>query len=293
MKKNKSFLIVLLFVFLCTACGTAGDRQEEQTAVSGNSQERSFSSVNKPAWAYESDIDEGNRIVFIGSSNEETEEKSKQSAISNALQSVNKYFGVSVSAKFYEKRSNINGKRDRQIFSEGGFTAKDIEDIKFSVEDTVVSRTGSGYVSYVKVAVSKSELARIRIKLDGFGVWAIKSNVPQCEEKIRDLFPLFGRIGVNMTEQIEYSYKTPDQIYREYGKAFYFKAECKEIKAEDYNGEFYSLIQITAELFNLMTGETINRWTVEGKGGAYSREDAQNTGILKALNEISGQISNR
>lgn len=294
MKKIELFLVVLFFMFLCAACGTAGDRQEERTAVSGNSQERSFSSVNKPAWADASDIDEGNCIAFIGSStNTRTEEESKQSAISNALQSVSKYFGVSVSAKFSEKRSKINGKRDSQIFSEGGFTAKKIEVKEFNVEDSVTNRTKSGYVSYVKVAVPKSELARIRIELDGFGVWAIQSDLPQCEKKIRDLFPIFGKYGININEQIDYSFKTPDQVYRENSKMFYLKVECNDVKSEEYNGEFYSLIQISAELFNLMTGETINRWTAEGKGAAYSMEDAQNTGILKALNEIGGQISNR
>ena len=71
---------------------------------------------------------------------------------------------------------------------------------------------------------------------------------------------------------------------------FYLKVECKDIKSEEYNGEFYSLIQITAELFNLMTGETIDRWTVEGKGGAYSRDDALNVGVTKAVEDIIQQI---
>lgn len=291
MKKIDWVLMVSFFVFLCVACGTAENHGEERTAVSGNSSESFLSSANKPSWANESDIDEGNRIAFVGSStNTRTEEESKQSAVNNALQSVSKYFGVSVSAKFSEKRSKINGKRDHQILSEGEFTSKNIEIKEFNVEDSVTSRTKSGYVSYVKVAVPKSELARIKIELDAAGVWAIQSNVPQCEEKIRDLFPVFGKYGVNMTQQIEYSYKTPEQLYREHSKMFYLKVECKDVKSANYNDEFYSIIQITTELFNLMTGKTINRWTAEGKGGAYSRDDALNSAITKAVEDIIQQI---
>lgn len=291
MKKIDLVLMVLFFVFLCIACGTAGNHREESPAVSENSSESLLSSANKPSWANESDIDEGNRIAFIGSStNTRTEEESKQSAINNALQSVSKYFGVSVSAKFSEKRSKINGKRDHQILSEGEFSAKNIEIKEFNVEDSVTNRTKSGYISYVKVAVPKSELARIKIKLDGFGVWAIKSDIPQCEDKIRDLFPVFGKYGITINEQIDYSFKTPDQVYRDYSKAFYFKVECKELKSEDYNGEFYSMIQITTELFNLMTGETINRWEGNGKGAAYSRNDAVTNGISKAVEDIIQKI---
>ena len=291
MKKIELIPIALLCAFLFVSCGTAGDHQEDRAAVSENSHEGSVSSANKPSWANASDIDEGHRIAFIGSStNTRTEEESKQSAISNALQNVSKYFGVSVSAKFSEKRSKVNGQRSHQILSEGEFSSKNIEIKEFNVEDSATIRTGSGYLSYVKVAVPKSELARIKIKLDGFGVWAIKSDNPQCEDKIRDLFPVFSKYGITINEQIDYSFKTPDQVYRDYSKAFYFKVECKEQKSEDYNGEFYSLFQISSELFNLMTGETINRWEGNGKGAAYSRNDAVTNGISKAVEDIIQQI---
>lgn len=62
------------------------------------------------------------------------------------------------------------------------------------------------------------------------------------------------------------------------------------MKSEEYNGEFYSIIEVKAELFNLLTGETINRWTVEGKGAAYSAKEARENGITKAVQEIADQI---
>ena len=39
-----------------------------------------------------------------------------------------------------------------------------------------------------------------------------------------------------------------------------------------------------------MTGETINRWEGNGKGAAYSRNDAVTNGISKAVEDIIQQI---
>ena len=41
---------------------------------------------------------------------------------------------------------------------------------------------------------------------------------------------------------------------------------------------------------NLLTQETINRWTVESKGGAYSAKEARESAISKAVREIIDQI---
>lgn len=290
MKKIRLVLILAFFAFSSVSCGSSGTRQESRPADSGQS---CSSYDSRPDWANASVIDERDRVVFVGSSVTESDrEKSKQSAIDNVLGNVSKYFGVSVSATFSEKRSKINGKRDSEIVSKNYLTSRKIDIQEYSYEgNPVVICTGSGYVTYVKVAVPKRELARIKIELDHFGVWAIKSDVPKCEEKIRDLFPVFGRYGIHINEQIDYSSKTPDQVFAENKKAFYLKLECSETKSEEYSGEFYSMIQISVELFNLMNGETINRWKSEGKGGAYSREDARDTGISKALNEIIDQIN--
>ena len=292
----KITLLSLLIVF-CVSCGTAGSIERDEVAVSRNAdKEFSSLSVNRPDWADSSIIDEFDRMVFIGSSAAKmnTEEEAKQSAIKNALGNVSKYFGVSVSATFSEKRSKINGQHNSEIFSETHSTSREINIQEYSEEDSVVTRRGNSYMAYVKIAVPKTELARLQIEVDGFGVWAIKSNIPQCEEKIRDLFPVFsgyGVNGVNINEQIDYSSKTPKQVFAENKKAFYLKIECKETKAEEYNGEFYSLLQMSMELFNLLTGETLNRWNVEAKGGAYSADDARENAITKAVQEISEQIN--
>ena len=292
MKKFKLFLVTMLFVLSFVSCGTSDSRGENKPATSEKSDKTCVSSDSRPDWAQESLIEKSDSVVFVGvSTNKEAEEESKQSAIQNALGNISKYFGVSVSATFSEKRSKVNGKRDSQIFSTSQSTSRQIDIQEYSYEGRpVVTCTNSGYVTYVKVAVPKNELARIKTKLDGFGVWAIESDIPEAAAKIRDLFPVFGTHGVNINEQIDYSFKTPEQVFAESKKAFYFRIEVKEVKTEEYSGEFYSLVEINAELFNLLTGETINRWTVEGKGTAYSANEARENGIAKAVQEIINQI---
>ena len=288
-------IVLLSFAFLlffCISCGTANSRGDDYEAVYQRSGKEIPSSAARPDWiGVAGKIDEGDRVAFIGSSsNAETKEKAIDSAKNNALKQISEYFGVSISATFSEERSKTNGKHDSRISSSTQSSSRRVEVKESDMEDSFTERRGNGFVAYVKIAVPKSELARIQIELDAAGVWAIQSDVPQCEAKIRDLFPVFGRHGVNMTQQIEYSYKTPDQIYRENSKMFYLKVECKEVKSEDYNGEFYSLIQISTELFNLMTGKTMNRWEGNGKGAAYSKDDAVTNGVSKAVEEIINQI---
>ncbi len=289
---NKISFLSLLIIF-CVSCGTAGSTGRDEAAVSRNA-DKEFSSLsaNRPDWADSSIIDEFDRMVFIGSSAAKmnTEEDAKQSAIKNALGNVSKYFGVSVSVTFSEKRSKINGKHDSEIFSETQSTSRQINIQEYSEEDSVVTRRGNSYMAYVKVVVPKTELARIQIELDGFGVWAIKSDIPEAAARIRDIFPVFGKHGVNINEQTDYSLKTTKQVFAENKKAFYLRIEVSETKAEEYSGEFYSLVEINAELFNLLTGETVNRWTVEGKGGAYSAKEARENAVTKAVREIADQI---
>ena len=291
MKKITLVPIVFLFLFLCS-CGTANSRGDDYEAVYQRSGREIPSSNSKPDWAIgATKIDEGDRVALIGSSsNAATKEKAIDSAKNNALKQLSEYFGVSISATFAEKRTKTNGKHDSKIESNTKSSSRNVEIRESEIEDSFTEHRGNGWIAYVKVAVPKSELARIQIELDAAGVWAIQSDIPQCEKKIRDLFPVFGRHGVNMTNQIEYSYKTPEQLYRENSKMFYLKVECKDVKSEDYNGEFYSIIQITTELFNLITGKTVNRWTAEGKGAAYSQKDAWNEGVSKAVEDIIQQI---
>jgi|GEM_PF-1894003 len=288
----KKPLFLFLLIVWCVSCGTISNHDRNETSVLRDAKkEFSSLSANRPAWASISMIDEGDCVAFTGSSaNTKTAEESMESAENNALKNISQYFGVSVSATFSEKRSTINGKDDYQISSTSDSTSRKIEIKKSYEEDPVTIRTHSGYVSYVKVVVPKTELARIQIELDGFGVWAIKSDIPEAAARIRDIFPVFGKHGVNINEQTDYSLKTPKQVFAENKKAFYLRIEVSETKAEEYSGEFYSLVEINAELFNLLTGETINRWTVEGKGAAYSAKEARENAVTKAVREIADQI---
>ena len=293
----KKITLLSLLIIFCTSCGTTNSRDNDYEAVYQRSLGEIPSSSGNPDWvsSRKEKIDEGDRVAFIGSSvTKGTKKDAINEATGTALNNIGRYFGVSVSAVFYHKDVQINGKYTEDISTdESTHTSKKIEVKEFDIEDSFLEHHGNGWVAHVKLTVPKTELARIQIEIDGFGVWAIKSDIPQCEEKIRDLFPVFSRYGVNgvnINEQIDYSSKTPKQIFAENKKAFYLKVECKERQALERGGEFYSIIELKAELFNLMTGETVNRWNVEAKGAAYSAKEAQEDAITKAVQEISEQI---
>lgn len=290
----KKITLLSLLIIFCTSCGTANSRDNDYEAVYQRSLGETPSSSGNPDWvsSRKEKIDEGDRVAFIGSSvTKGTKKDAIDDATGTALNKIGRYFGVSVSAVFYHKDVQINGKYTEDISTdESTHTSKKIEVKEFDIEDSFLEHHGNGWVAHVKLTVPKTELARIQIEIDGFGVWTIKSDIPQCEEKIRDLFPVFSGYGVNINEQTDYSSKTPKQIFAENKKAFYLKIECKETRSEEYNGEFYSLLQISMELFNLLTGETVNRWNIETKGGAYSAKEAQEDAITKAVQEIAEQI---
>ena len=256
------------------------------------------SSRSKPAWAdgRRNVIDELDNMAFIGVSMPmAVETAALEYAKQNALAEIGKYLGVTIESVFLIEESEVNEKVDYRIFSKSVSTSKKVKIRKSRMADSYTECDGRNYVSYVKLVVPKSELTRTRIESDALGVWAIKSDIPQCGEKIRDIFPVFRKYGVNIGDRIEYSNRTPRQIFNEYEKMFYFKVECREIKHEEHPAGdfsvFFSQIEVSAELFNLLTGETVNRWT--GKSGTVSSEKRDATlekGAEKAVKDILRQI---
>ena len=286
----KKITLLSLLIIFCASCGTT-----DFEAVYQRSRSEMPSSVGKPDWVdiHKDSIDEGDRIAFIGSSiPKKTEKEAVDDATETAFNKISRFFGVSVSAVFYHRDVKINGKYTEDISTDESIqTSQKVEVRDFDIEDSFLEHRDSGYIAYVKLTLPKRELLRIEIKMNAFGVWAIETNVPQCENKIRELFPvLSSKLGVNINEQIEYSSKTPEQIFMKNKKMFYLKIECTETKAVEQWGEFYSIIELKAELFNLMTSKTINSWNVETKGAAYSAKEAQDNGISKAVQKIAEQI---
>lgn len=284
--KVKLVSLFFMFFFL-VSCGSSSNTSENsKPAVSPSN------AANRPEWTKIAEkVDKGDAVFFIGSTNDaRNEDEAIKKAAQDAFNKVSNSFGVSVKSTMVDEQSLINGEDSYKLSIKSSLTGRPIEVKKYRIKEQYTERSGRGHNAFVLIAVPKSELERIQIEIDSFGVWALKSDLSESADKIRDLFPVFKNKGVNFNQEIEYSGKTPDEIFNETRKAFYLKVECKETKAEEHNGEFYSVIQIKAELFDLMTGKTINRWTVDSTGAAYSKEEAVSTGISKAVNEIIDQL---
>ena len=284
----KKFFVVLLFMLGFAACGTTDAPKSGKPAVSES---------NRPAWTKVPEkIEKADVILFVGEASiAKSEEDAVALATQNAFAKVSNYFGVAVKSEFRSLEIEENGEYSYTIGIKSSVTGKEIEVKNYHIKDRFVeclhSKKGNEYNAFILLSIPKTELARIKTEVDGFGVWAIKSDLPEAADKIRDLFPIFSKKGIKLNQQIDFA-EAQDigKIASESHKAFFLKIEIKETKAEEYNGEFYSIIELKAELINLLTGETVNRWNVEAKGAAYSAKEATDNGITNAVKEISEQI---
>lgn len=283
-------LFLLSFLFL-VSCGSSNTQNEHKPSVSNNSRSTVANTANRPEWTKIAEkIDRGDTVLFIGSANDaRNEDEAIKKAAQDAFSKVSNSFGVSVKSSMVDEQSSINGEDSYKLSIKSSLTGRQIEVKKYRIQEQYPEKNGRTYNAFVLVAIPKSELERIQIEIDSFGVWALKSNVADSD-KIRDLFPVFKKKGANFNQEIEFSSKTPDEIFMETRKAFFAKIECKETKAEEYNGEFYSNLQMKVELFDLMTGKTLGRWNAETKAGAYSKDEATENALTKAVQEIISQL---
>ncbi|MBO4441487.1 hypothetical protein J5834_05150 [bacterium] len=286
MKHSFSVLTAICTVLtFFVSCGSAEQSSDSRPVRS---------SVNRPEWTNVAEkIEKSDTVFFIGdSSNAKSEEDALTLARQNAFFKVSNSFGVSVKSEFDSHEVEKNGEYSYAIGVKSSVTGKQIEVKNYHIKDKYTERNGRGYDAYVLVAIPKTELARIQIEVDGFGVWALNSELRESADKIRALFPVFNQKGIKLNQKIDFEdAEDVDKVFAASHKAFLLKIEIREAKAEEYNGEFYSVIQLNAELFNLLTKETINRWNIESKGAAYSADEARGIGISKAVDEIIEQIT--
>ena len=284
----KKFFVVLLFMLCFAACGTTDAPQSGKPAVSES---------NRPAWTKVPEkIEKEDVVLFVGEASiAKTEEDAVAIAQQNAFAKVSNYFGVAVKSEFRSHEVEKDGEYHYAIGVKSSVTGKEIEVKNYHIKDKFTecfhSKKGNEYNAFILLSIPKTELARIKTEVDGFGVWTLKSDLPEAADKIREIFPVFNKKGIKLNQQIDFAEaQDTSKIAAESHKAFFFKIEIKEAKAEEYSGEFYSIIELKAELINLLTGETVNRWNIEAKGAAYSAKEALDNGISKAVHEIAEQI---
>ena len=284
----KRFLMFLVFVsafFAFAACGSAEQRSESRPAQSGG--------ADRPAWTNVAEkIEKNDVVLWIGeASNASNRDDAKNLAVQNAFAKVSNSFGVAVKSEFNSHEVEKDGEYHYAIGVTSSVTGKQIEVKKYHIKDEYIERSGRNHNAFVLVSIPKTELARIKIEVDGFGLWAMKSDLHEAAGEIRKLFPVFNKKGVKLNQQIDFEDSDDiEQLFLSYHKAFLFRIVCDEIKAEEYNGEFYFVVKIKAELFNLMTSETINHWEVESKGAAYSAKEARENAVSKAVQEIADAL---
>ncbi|MBO4710946.1 hypothetical protein J5681_03400 [bacterium] len=285
--KISGIFAVFAALFLTVSCGSTDER--------GNTKPEQSS--NRPKWTEVAEkIERDDAVLFVGEASiARSEEDAVHLALQNAFAKVSDSFGVSVRSEFKSHEVEHDGEYTYAIGVKSSVTGKQIEVKDYHIKDKFTeclhSKNGNEYNAFVLVSIPKRELARIKVEVDGFGAWALKSEIPEAADRIRELFPVFNQKGVKLNQELNFD-DTGDlsAVASASNKAFFLKIEVKETKSEESDGEFYSLIEIKAELFNLLTAEIVNHWRVESKGAAYSKEEALSNGITKAVQEIAGQI---
>lgn len=278
--------IIFFLMFLNVSCGSA-DQQMDSKPV------QSADTANRPEWTKIAEkIEKSDVVLFVGdSSNAKSEDDAVTIALQNAFAKVSNSFGVSVKSEFKSHEVEKDGEYSYAIGVKSSVTGKQIEVKKYHIKEKFTERFNSKYNAFVLLSIPKTELARIQIEVDGFGVWALKSEIPAAADKIRKLFPVFNQKGIKLNQEINFNdAENISEVFNTSKKAFLLRIDCSETKSEEYNGEFYSLVEINAELFNLLTNETISRWAIESKGAAYSKKEAQSNAVTKAVQEIIDQL---
>lgn len=281
----KKIFVIFFFAFCFAACGSVDEQQNSTPSVSSNK--------NRPEWTNVAEkIKKADGVLFVGySSGADSKEDALSLAQGNAFAKVSNSFGVAINNEINVHEVDTNGEYSYAIGIQSSVTGQQIEVKNYHIKDKYIEPKGRKYDAFILIYIPNTELARIQIEVDGFGIWALNSNIPESTDKIRTLFPIFNQKGIKLNEKIDFeNAQDIDKLALESQKAFFFKIECEETKSEEYNGEFYSIVQIKAELFNLLTKETINRWTIETKGAAYSAKDARENAVSKAVQEIADQI---
>lgn len=281
---RKITTILLLFIFLAS-CGTTGIKQSNIPFKC----EHGFCSVGGE------------------SSGNESKEKALDSAEINAFGRIARHFGVKINSSSRVIREKKNGKYSAEIKYDEHVTGKTIK-IKYwnYKEPPYIEQKGSKYNAYVIIEIPEEEYERIRTEIEaleeinniksGNAVWALKSDIPECENKIRNFFPVFRqkRVTILVDKKVNFD-NTIDEVATEFHDKvrYLLKIECDEEGNEpDPYGKrtFYSYITLKVELLDLSNKNVINRWSVTKKGAMLGLEAARKHGIEQAVNAIIAQI---
>lgn len=268
-----------------------------------------YDADNRPDWTKKNaqKIDYGDSYAFLGlSSAKKTKKEALDSAELDAFVHIGRLFGVTVGGSLEDIRvqsgENNKNKYSYRITDKNYIIGQAVTVEDSNIAETFTERENGKYNAWVLVKIPKSEYERIRKKVNGHTVWALKTNAEECNyDRMRDLIPVFKENGVNINNDHKEDFdKSIGEIVKKYPDSAYFmRIECVVKDRPQDSGEFFSRINFNVELLSLLNGQKLNYWkareanTLKGvdvKGTGYSQEEARENGITKAIKKIIEQI---
>jgi hypothetical protein len=206
------------------------------------------------------------------------------------------HFGVSVKSDFISSEQETNGEYSYNIGLESRITGSAIKVKNYNIQSTYTEqwkRSSKEFDAYVLLAIPNQEIARIRIEVEGAGVWSVISNHDEAVVKTKDLLNVIAKKRkIKFKQQsipIDPDYDA-NEVLAKAESAFLLVVKCDVGKTEEYSGEFYTEVKTVVELVSLLEGKIIDRWNIETKGGAFSKQDSINNGIQQSFKNIADKL---
>jgi len=284
-------LSCFLFLVIFSGCGSA------QSASGSDTMLRS-STAQRPSWVNSAGtVKSGGNTMFVGrASGIRNETDAISIATNDAFSKMSNHFGVSVKSDFISSEQETNGQYSYNIGLESRITGSAIKVKNYNIQSTYTEqwkRSSKEFDAYVLLAVPNQEIARIRIEVEGAGVWSVISNHDEAVVKTKDLLNVLAKkrkIKFNQQPIALAADYDVNEVFTKAESAFLLVVKCDVGKTEEYSGEFYTEVKTVVELVSLLEGKIIDRWNLETKGGAFSKQDSINNGIQQSFKNIADKL---
>lgn len=284
-------LSCFLFLVIFSGCGSAQSTSQSDVMLRS-------STAQRPSWVNSAGtVKSGGNTMFVGrASGIRNETDAISIATNDAFSKMSSHFGVSVKSDFISSEQETNGEYSYNIGLESRITGSAIKVKNYNIQGTYTEqwkRSSKEFDAFVLLAVPNQEIARIRIEVEGAGVWSVISNHDEAVVKTKDLLNVIAK-----KRKIKFKQQpiplNPDydvnEVLSKAESAFLLVVKCDVGKTEEYSGEFYTEVKTVVELVSLLEGKIIDRWNLETKGGAFSKQDSINNGIQQSFSNIADKL---
>ena len=282
------FISSLMVLIAVVSCGSVENTSRGEDVMLKSSLS------SRPAWVNSTGTIKGSgEMRFVGrSSGAGTEADAVQLATNDAFAKLSSHFGVSVKSDFISSEQETDGNYTYSIGLQSKVTGSKITVKNYIVSGSYIEqwqRSAREYDAFVMVTVPDSEIARIRVEVEGTGSWHIECKSQEAVAKTKELMQVLNeKRGIKFKPA--QSAESADAGFEKLQTAYHLSVKCEIGKTAEYNGEFYTNLRTTVELISLIDGKVLESWNADVKGGAFSKEDSLTKAVEDSFRQITGCV---